>query len=166
MSRPHLTLTNLPLPPSTLPTPSLDYFVHVISNLLTPQECSLIINGHRNLIPSNVTPTTVRDREQFDDETLAELLWSRLEQLYGNDRIQDEDGMWWKAKGLNSRFRLCRYLPGGKFSPHQDGRRLASVGEQSFMTVNSESFPGQSIISFITLMCSPLGRLPLDITLK
>ncbi|KAF2705741.1 hypothetical protein K504DRAFT_536726 [Pleomassaria siparia CBS 279.74] len=89
-----------------------------------------------NLIPSNVTPETVRAREQFDDDELSALLWERLREFYGEDRVKDEGGCWWTATRLNEKFRLCRYDAGGKFSPHYDGRRMADVDNQSFMTVN------------------------------
>ncbi len=95
------------------------HFVHVISNLLTPEECSEIIDSHQNLTPSNVTPETVRMREIFDDEQLAETLWARLRQVYdlsnidiNPTRIFDEYGEPWVLSGLNSRFRLCLYEKG------------------------------------------------------
>ncbi|CZR69187.1 uncharacterized protein PAC_19087 [Phialocephala subalpina] len=115
--------------------------IHVVKDLLNEQDCNTIISQHKNLIPSNVTPTTVRDREAFDDPALAELLWSRLESFFmGNGemsgKVKDDDGCEWEVEGLNERFRLCRYLPGGKFSPHFDGQRFASVDSCSFQTVN------------------------------
>ncbi|KAE8440824.1 hypothetical protein EG329_006405 [Mollisiaceae sp. DMI_Dod_QoI] len=122
--------------PSPAPSSSKPHQIHIITNLLTPSECSSIISDHNNLIPSHVTPTTVRDREAFDDHVLSELLWERLKLFFGSEKLEDEDGCQWEVEGLNERFRLCRYLPGGKFSPHFDGKRFASVNEQSFMTVN------------------------------
>ena len=108
-----ITLTSLPLLalPSSNPTPP-EHFIHLIHNLLTPVECAQVISTHQNLIPSNVTPSTKRDRELFEDERLAEMLWERLTEFYGEDRVRDEDGQWWRAKSLNERLRLCRYSPG------------------------------------------------------
>ncbi|KAF8850545.1 hypothetical protein BDZ45DRAFT_731498 [Acephala macrosclerotiorum] len=144
------TYTQLNLPTSQT--------IHVLTTLLNEQECNTIISQHRDLIPSNVTPATVRDREAFDDPVLAELIWERLGRFYevkmegaetkevdtgngdgkrGIERmVKDEDGCLWEVEGLNERFRLCRYLPEGKFSPHLDGQRFASVDSCSFMTVN------------------------------
>jgi len=98
------TLTHLDFP-STDPT----HFVHIISNLLSPEECAEIIKSHTNLEPSNLTLGTIRTREQFDDEALVALLWSRMGQFYIGNRIKDKDGLWWKAKGLNHHFRLSKY---------------------------------------------------------
>jgi len=98
------TLTHLDFP-STDPT----HFVHIISNLLSPEECAEIIKSHTNLEPSNLTLGTIRTREQFDDEALVALLWSRMGQFYIGNKIKDKDGFWWKAKGLNPHFRLSKY---------------------------------------------------------
>lgn len=87
-------------------------FIHIIHNLLSPIECQILIQSHKNLVPSNVTRDTIRFREQFDDDALSSKLWERLRSFYGEDRIKDEDGYWWKATGLNERFRLCRYDKG------------------------------------------------------
>ena len=105
-----------------MPTPSLKTlafgahnstdFVHIISNILTLAECEHLINSHSNLVPSNVTSQTIRDREMFFDQSLSERLWSRIEQYYGHDTVTDEEGSTWKAIGLNEKFRLCRYGPG------------------------------------------------------
>jgi hypothetical protein len=133
-STPQPTLTLLTLVHPS-PTPPPEHFVHLIHNLLTPLECNTLISTHQNLIPSNVTTDTIRDREVFSSDSLACLLWSRLP-FYHTSKIQDEDGQWWTAKSLNERFRLCRYGIGGKFSPHTDARYLRSVDECSFMTVN------------------------------
>ncbi|KAL5324957.1 hypothetical protein ACEPPN_006078 [Leptodophora sp. 'Broadleaf-Isolate-01'] len=128
------TTSILPLPPilHTLPIPTLSppRSIHLISNLLTPTECNSLVDTHTNLIPSNVTPTTVRDREVFTDPALASLLWSRIATLFKEEmgKIVDEDGERWTVRGLNETFRLCRYT--------QDGRRLESVNEQAFMTIN------------------------------
>jgi hypothetical protein len=101
------TLTTLPLPSSN-PT----HFVHLISNLLTPTDCYSIITSHTNLVPSETTPGTIREREQFSDPELLTKLWSRLKPFYERDRVQDEDGNWWRAKGLNAALRLSRYEEG------------------------------------------------------
>jgi len=97
-------LTHLPFP-SDNPT----HFVHIISNLLSESECTRIIESHQNLVSSNLTLGTIRTRELFDDKALADLLWSRISQFYVGDRIKDEDGYWWKAKGLNPHLRLSKY---------------------------------------------------------
>jgi len=87
-------------------------FIHIIHDLLSPIECQILIQSHKNLVPSNVTRDTIRFREQFDDDALSSKLWERLRSFYGEDRIKDENGYWWKATGLNERFRLCRYDKG------------------------------------------------------
>ncbi|KAL2068485.1 hypothetical protein VTL71DRAFT_16583 [Oculimacula yallundae] len=143
------TLTSLPLLPLASHSESSSpiehpnwYFIHTISSLLTHEECESIIASHQNLVPANATPTTKRDREIFDDADLADKVWSRMERFYVKEvgieggRVQDEDGQWWVVKDLNPRWRLARYEAGGRFSPHQDGRRFVSLDSQSFMTVN------------------------------
>lgn len=102
------TLTDLPFEGSN-PTSN---FIHIIHDLLSPIECHILIQSHQNLVPSNVTKDTIRLREQFDDDALSKKLWERLETFYGEDRVKDEEGNWWKSTGLNERFRLCRYDKG------------------------------------------------------
>jgi hypothetical protein len=106
--KPETTLTSIPFHGSN-PTTT---FLHIIHDLLTPIECHVLIQSHKNLVPANVTRGTIRLREQFDDVPLSETLWNRLKSFYGEDRVQDEDGYWWKSTGLNEHFRLCRYDQG------------------------------------------------------
>jgi hypothetical protein len=104
--------------PTILPVESTEWssdpthFVHVLSNLLSKSECEEIIKAHTNLVPSNITAGTIRTREQFDDPALASRLWSRISHFYKDDRIKDEDGYWWKCKGLNVHMRLSKYNSG------------------------------------------------------
>lgn len=163
MSKP--SLTNIPLDACT--THLEPRSIHHITNLLSPAECVSVIATHLNLVPSNITSGTVRDREVFDDGSLSSLLLERINPFFSDDkkqgtgriagRIVDEDGDTWLIERLNEKWRLCRYregpsfssppllsvlpqtdltIPGGKFSPHCDGRRLASINEQSFLTIN------------------------------
>jgi len=110
-------MTTLQLQPTLAEHPfqgsdSATHFVNIITNLLSESECQNLISSHKDLIPSNVTPQTIRTREQFDDCELSDLLWERLKYFYGKHRVKDEEGYWWKATGLNERFRLCRYEKG------------------------------------------------------
>jgi hypothetical protein len=104
MSIPTTTLSHL-LFPATDPT----HFVHILSNLMTPEECTNMIASHTNLEPSNLTRGTIRTRETFIDHALARKLWSRMKPYYVGNRIKDEEGYWWVAKGLNPGFRLSKY---------------------------------------------------------
>ncbi|KAF9066717.1 hypothetical protein BDP27DRAFT_1423621 [Rhodocollybia butyracea] len=119
-----------------LPNQSDENFVHIISDLFTASECDKIIQGYSaDMVPHDLT-LTKRLRCIFDDDDLSNLIWKRLKPFYGTTSIVDKDGCRWLASGCNSRFRFCRYVPGSGFEPHVDGRRLASVDSQSFMTVN------------------------------
>jgi len=113
-TEPTPTLSNLPFSPS--PQDPTD-FIHIINNLLTSSECASIISAHTDLIPSNVTPGTVRTRQQFDDEELSTLLWERIKGFYAGDmgKVVDEDGCVWRVSGLNGMMRLCLYEK-GRFS--------------------------------------------------
>ena len=119
-----------------LPNQSLEYFIHKISNLLTLEECTAIIQQQESsLIPTSAALSS-RLRYIFDSEDLAHLLWERLSPFYGNTIITDEEQYTWKAVHLNTRFRFCKYSPSDAFGPHTDGRRLETLNTQSFMTVN------------------------------
>jgi hypothetical protein len=75
-----------------------------------------ITHKSRPLSPSAPTIGTIRAREQFDDPVLAAKLWSRISHFYKDDRIKDEDGYWWRCKGLNIHVRLARYNSGKSHS--------------------------------------------------
>lgn len=98
--------------------------VHILTSLLTPTECTSIIDAHLDLVPSNVTAQTVRSREVFVDEELAGRVWERMEGFFesrgeeegvmtGREKVKgwvrDEDGEEWRVKGLNEVWRLCCY---------------------------------------------------------
>jgi hypothetical protein len=72
----------------------------------------------------------------FLNEDIAQQLWTRLEPIYGPKQITDEENQTWTASHLNPFFRFCKYTPGDAFAPHVDGRRLMTVDQQCFMTVN------------------------------
>src|SRR5258707_2665299 len=115
-STPQPTLTTIPLP-SLAPPRS----IYLISNLLSADECTRIIHSYTNLVPSNVTPTTIRDREVFSDACLASSLWSRISTFFQDEKVVDEDGENWSVRSLNETFRLCRYVA-GKQPPFNPGK--------------------------------------------
>lgn len=95
-----------------------------------------IIEDNEDSLIATRGPYSDRLRYMFFDHSLVEMLWNRLEPLYGSDRVVDGDGQGWKANALNPYFRFCKYRPGDDFGPHNDGRRMINVDEQSSMTVN------------------------------
>lgn len=114
------TLNRISLPPSCCTTkidsngdtilPSLD----ILTSLLSSEECKSLIIAHdieAELHDISGTYTT-RLRKVFDDEVLADLLWSRLSQFYEKLRVVDEEGQTWCAEGLNQCFRFCKYRAG------------------------------------------------------
>ncbi|KIW25044.1 uncharacterized protein PV07_10717 [Cladophialophora immunda] len=132
-----LTRRPIPISPSSKnPAPSRS--VDIVSSLLTPAECTDLITTHDHEADMHAISGTYtsRLRKIIEDDDLAELLWSRLSRIYQGTEVVDEDGQVWSAMGLNPCFRLCKYRAGDGFSTHVDGRRLATVDTQSFMTVN------------------------------
>ena len=116
-------MTETALNPTLTPLPfndtKPDHFVHTISNLFSEFECNAIIQQHKNLTESNITPGTIRTRQQFEDFKLAERVWERLRGFYEGEegegrggRVRDQDGEWWRVSGLNERWRLCLYEKG------------------------------------------------------
>ncbi|KAK0125293.1 hypothetical protein ONS95_000677 [Cadophora gregata] len=151
-----VSLSSVPLPVEAGRGPRA---IYILQNLLSAKECKDIIKSHTNLIPANVTPETIRDRQVFQDEELAKRVWRRIQPFFlaseeeekrriedkGRKRsnvegiegnVEDKDRDVWKVSGLNEHWRLARYGIGGKFSPHTDGRRLASINSQAFYTIN------------------------------
>jgi hypothetical protein len=118
-SSPSPKLTSIPLSTSNVNdnNPTGQRSVYIISNLLSETECEEIIKKHQHFTESNVSPGTIRTREQFDDLELSAAIWERMREFYetgeGIERnVRDEDGETWIAEGLNSRWRLCLYESG------------------------------------------------------
>ena len=102
--------------------------IYVFKDLLAEEECLKIIKDNRDLVPSNVSPETVRSRQVFEDGELAERVWKRIERFFvdggenggvvDSERDEDDkvygvvvdgDGEKWKVSSLNERWRLCCY---------------------------------------------------------
>ena len=56
--------------------------IYVFKDLLAEEECLKIIKDNRDLVPSNVSPETVRSRQVFEDGELAERVWKRIERFF------------------------------------------------------------------------------------
>eukprot|EP00118_Oscarella_pearsei_P005545 m.25587 g.25587 ORF g.25587 m.25587 type:complete len:226 (+) comp28835_c0_seq2:198-875(+) len=74
----------------------------------------------------------LNDRMMTDDARLAEYLWKRV-RSYAPPEMSVANKTW-KVKGLNTRFRVCRYYKGHYFGPHRDGEVHLSVTERSLFT--------------------------------
>src|SRR5262249_12052277 len=110
----------------------------LVRRALRPDECANITAA---TTPSFVKtgrdyPRNYRnnDRAIHDDAMLAKRLFDRIRALLP-DRLTDGRGASWRLKGLNERFRLCRYRNGQRFSVHRDGAHARAPDERSLLTV-------------------------------
>lgn len=101
----------------------------VYNKFLTPEECEQLIQiaeetGFEKLPPEryNINQRT-NTRLRVEDSTVAEWMWKRLEPLLlPTDQIVDcpETKTRWRAVGLNSHLRFCKYIPPQFFAKHID----------------------------------------------
>ncbi len=85
-------------------------------------------------------PVSYRNNERqiVDDLELSTSLFSIIKSFIPSKiqvkTISDNEKGDWKLKGLNSRIRVCRYLPNQYFTKHLDGVHYVSELEQSKLT--------------------------------
>jgi predicted 2-oxoglutarate/Fe(II)-dependent dioxygenase YbiX len=73
------------------------------------------------------------DRQVHDDAALADAVFQRLRPFLPG-RWVDAEGATWHLRGLNPRFRLCRYRGGQRFCIHRDGAYAPSSRVRSHLT--------------------------------
>jgi predicted 2-oxoglutarate/Fe(II)-dependent dioxygenase YbiX len=73
------------------------------------------------------------DRQVRDDAARAEAVFARIRPFLP-ERLVDAAGDGWRLKGLNPRFRFCRYRGGQRFCIHRDGAHAPSSEERSHLT--------------------------------
>lgn len=73
------------------------------------------------------------DRQVRDDAARAGAVFARIRPFLP-ERLVDAAGDTWRLKGLNPRFRFCRYRGGQRFCIHRDGAHAPSSEERSHLT--------------------------------
>jgi len=81
-------------------------------------------------------PSSYRDNDRLvcDDAALAARLFRRLRRLLPH-RLVDRHGDVYRLRGLNERFRFCRYANGQQFRIHRDGAHAGADRERSLLTL-------------------------------
>lgn len=117
----------------------------ILKDVLTVDECRALIKvvEEQGFQPAEKYCFRYRDRlnDRFmsDDSQLADLLWSRVKPFVPKtitDPFGSGDSNIWEVKGLNIRFRFCKYI-GGKghhFGPHTDGIYRLNDDNSSLLT--------------------------------
>lgn len=104
-------------------------------------------------------PTSYRNNERqvLDNENLSKQLFQEIKSYIPNEikieGINKEEYGNWKLDSLNSRIRICRYLPNQYFNKHLDGVHFVSALKQSKLTFmiylnGSEEFEGGKTLFF------------------
>jgi hypothetical protein len=110
-----------------------------IDAVLSPDECQAMVERAESTGFDKATinawdgpcvdlKTRDNDRVIFDDINLARELWERVRGKIKPIRAGRQ------VRGLNVRFRCCRYAPGQKFAWHSDGPFQRDNGEISLLT--------------------------------
>lgn len=108
--------------------------LNILPNVLTAEECADVVaraeeKGFLSMAHRYPAGYRNNDRILLDDPALARTLEQRLAGQLSAER----DGMRYVA--LNTRFRICRYRDGQKFSIHRDGSHTASESARTLTTV-------------------------------
>jgi len=110
----------------------------ILSNVLSMEECKLFI-GAAEKIGFEEAETychfyrdRYNDRLMSDDPKFTDLIWERTKEFIPKT-IKTKGGKW-TLKGLNTRWRYCRYHKDHYFGAHTDGSYTPKSGETSFLT--------------------------------
>ena len=111
----------------------------IANDVLSETRCAELIAAARAMGFASMAhryPPSYRnnDRLLLDDPALAEELLDAMREHLAEERIDDE-GRCWRLSALNTRFRVCRYRDGQRFSVHRDGSHAVSDTARSLTTV-------------------------------
>lgn len=123
--------------------------------------CQKIIKEYQSSFNAANThyPTSYRNNERqiVDNDNLAEMLFDSIKKYIPQNIVtkgisKEEQGEW-ELLELNSRIRICRYLPNQYFKKHLDGVHYQSEMKQSKLTFmiylnGSEDFEGGKTLFF------------------
>jgi hypothetical protein len=122
----------------------------LLRNVLSKEECQFFIKQAEEMNMKSVGldnyPTSYRNNDRVISESfgLSSLLFKRIKPFvqpemnidsFNEDHHHPGSTGKWELLGLNECFRLCRYQPGGHFSPHYDGQFVRNKKELSLKTV-------------------------------
>lgn len=117
-------------------------FCKLIRNVLTPEECSALIQiSEEKGFTQAAFYTDAHGRDHMaldvrkssrcliDSEPFVEKLWERIHK-YVPSKWGDAE-----VVGINPRLRILRYDPGDEFKPHMDGKYTSPSGAISYITI-------------------------------
>jgi len=122
----------------------------LLRHVFSPSECQHFIDQAESLglksVSENGYKATYRDNDRVvamgDD--VAKVLFARVAPFLEQDVVIDDSNSMkhhqgvkglWRLHHVNPCFRLCRYHPGGHFSPHYDGEYVRSAALRSLKTL-------------------------------
>ncbi len=110
----------------------------LVRGVFTREECARLIQAAEAggfQATGGHYPPSYRDNDRLvrDDAALAEAVFARIRRFLPERRV-DEAGVAWRLRGLNPRFRFCRYRGGQRFCIHRDGAYAPSPEERTHLT--------------------------------
>lgn len=122
--------------------PQKDGFCVLIRNAFYIEFCDALVSEKKKSFKEASThyPPSYRNNERqvVDDEKLSKHLFSTIREFipvkFITKAISNKEEGEWNLKELNSRIRICRYLPNQYFHKHLDGVHYKSEFEQSKLT--------------------------------
>jgi len=120
---------------------------YILYNVLTIEECNSLISQSEGMEWESLDwkypiPFRKNDRIMGKNINVAELIWKRVEPILadisvtvnkGEHKLGSPRGLW-KPIGLNPKWRICKYTPGGMFGPHYDGCYVVEENIRSLFT--------------------------------
>lgn len=123
--------------------------VRLIHNVLTPTECSSLIQNVEavGLTAPQLFDKSIRDcqRRHTLDIAMSEEIMPRLRPFL--PEVMIVDSVRWKLSRLTHHWRYVKYVKGGKFAPHWDGAKLLPNYKMTMLTVQvylNDDFEGGS----------------------
>mmetsp|Transcript_13837 Transcript_13837/g.15269 ORF Transcript_13837/g.15269 Transcript_13837/m.15269 type:complete len:237 (-) Transcript_13837:40-750(-) len=139
----------------------------MLKNVLTPEECKLMINASESTGYQDAQEychmyrDRLNDRTMSDDDGFTDFIYNRVKSYLPKTLTIGFNNTLWDLDDLNTRWRYCRYVRGHYFGKHSDGRYTKTMSYQSHLTFmlylngpQDKSFAGGST-NFVDRMGKP-----------